>query len=497
MAELAGAGKKKAKKGGKGRNCTTPERVALSEAYKQCTQYAGVGTSQQTPALWASILFAFLRRMPPKLTAAEMRGRWNNRPPTSGKTEFLRNIGPCCQRFAHFYHVASTRLTGDLNEDSVLRAARCLYTATSAYAAEQKDVDYEKVLKEQGKSPPVRRSRLVPENWPPWWKVLRAMDTWSGASANPEMERLFIDDVVDEDDSEEETESQSAPPAAGEDGPKRKGTRKREEYDALQSRPLGRQAAKPTQTVAKKEDAFESSLEMSNKAMLSVADSMANKAALAVAAYRLESRKVAIDFFSRQEKKDTPEGVEFRSMMLKLAVDLGRATAETAIAEHAEREGAGPGAPSSENASAPGDEQGASVARASAHAERASRPPTRGTRSMATKAAGVRNAIDALIVDLPVPVPPSGAAGVSRVSVPDARGRAESEPSDVSAEVDGDEGDDAVDRDAADFDNIELDHDGLDGDDSNERDVLVLSGQPDEDEDEEENEDEEEDCEEA
>eukprot|EP00170_Pyropia_yezoensis_P005799 contig_23594_g5817 len=126
-----------------------------------------------------------------------MRGRWTSRPPTSAKTELLRNIGPGSQRFADFYHVASTQLTGNMDEASVLRATRCLFTATSAYAAERKDIDYERVLKEQGKAPPVRRARLQPENWQPCWLVLRMLDKWSGATANPGMDKLILDDTED------------------------------------------------------------------------------------------------------------------------------------------------------------------------------------------------------------------------------------------------------------------------------------------------------------
>lgn len=482
MAGGGGPGKSKnGKKAGKGRVWTTPERVALCEAYKQCTQDAGVGTSQQAPTLWSSIWFAFVRRTPPKLTSFEMRGRWSNRPPTSAKNEFQRNIGPCCQRFAHFYHVASTRLTGNMNEESVLRAARCLYTATSAYSAEQKDVDYEKVLKEQGKSAPVRRARLVPENWQPCWQVLRGMDKWSGASANPEMERLFIDDAEDEDESDYDTESQSAPADGGQDKGKGKGKRKREEYDGLQGRPLGRQGAKRAAHVEKKEDAFEASLNTSNKAMLSVADSMAKKAALAEAAYRLESRKVAIDFFSRPENRGTPEGIEFRSMMLKLAVDLGRASAETVLAERAESQGAGVVAPSSDSTPARTG-TGSATAAGSSGPRRGERPPSRGTRSMATKVAKAQDAIDALDVDLPVTTPRTAAAGAASGTAPvpaaNAGGRAEGARRGSGRSVEGDVAED----DEVDFDVVNVDASDVDGEDSVERAAIVLSGHPDDDE---------------
>lgn len=33
----------------------------------------------------------------------------------------------------------------------------------------------------------------MPENWEPCWLVLRSLDKWCGASANPGTEKLFLD----------------------------------------------------------------------------------------------------------------------------------------------------------------------------------------------------------------------------------------------------------------------------------------------------------------
>lgn len=254
------------------------------------------------------------------------------------------------------------------------------------------------------------------------------MGKWSGASANPELERLFSDDAEDENESENDTESQRAPADGGQDKGKGKGKRKREDYDALQSRPLGRQAAKHAAHVEKKEDAFEACRSTSIKAILSAADSMARKAALAEAVYCLESRKVAIDFFSRSEFRGMPDGTELRSMMLKLAVNLEKASVETVLAERAESEGAGVFETSSGGAPACTGTRSAAAAGSSGR-NQGERPPSRGTRSMATKVAMAQDAIDALDGDLTVTTPRTAAAGDSygaaRVPAANSGGRAE------------------------------------------------------------------------
>lgn len=170
--------------------------------------------------------------------------------------------------------------------------------------------------------------------------------------------------------------------------------------------------------------------------------------------------------------------------MLHLAMDLGRASAERAIAERAEREGAGAVAPA-ESASPPADKPGKAIARSLAPADCASQLARRGTRSMAIKAARPQEAIQAVHVDLHLPVQPSCAGGGG------------SKPSDASDDGKADEECGAVERDATDFDVIEGNDYDLDGDDTNERDAIGLSGHPDEEEDKNEEKDEEEDFEES
>lgn len=158
-----GAGNAKSGKG-KGRAWTTPKRVALCEAFQLHTLDAVNGTIQNSNTLWAKVWLALACRTPPSLSVSELRDGWSNCAPKSAKSEFQRNIGPCTERCAHFNHVASTQLTGNMNEAPVLRAARCLYKATGASPAERNDIDYEEVLQEQGKAPSVRHALLLAEN---------------------------------------------------------------------------------------------------------------------------------------------------------------------------------------------------------------------------------------------------------------------------------------------------------------------------------------------
>lgn len=394
---------------GKGRVWTTAERVALCEAFKINTLDAVAGTSQTSNTLWAKVWFSFASRTPPNLPASELNGRWSNRPPTSAKTEFLRNIGPCSQRFAHFYHVASTQLTGNMTEESVLRSARCLYTATGAYSAERKDIDYEMVLKEQGKSPPVRRARLLPENWQPCWQVLRTLDKWSGASANPEMEKLFLDDAEDEDSSGDESES-----VATVDGTSSKGKRKRSDGGPQQTRPPGHRAAKRAAKASKedKTSLLEESLASSDKAMKSIAASMAKKAELADAAYQIESRREAIEFFNRPENRNTDEGKQFRALMMRRMVNLGRTVTQQVIHERTTVTSDGTTEPSTAPGAVTASDAGSRSGGAGSPAARA-----RGANAMATKAKNARAAADAQSVDLTTP-PNGRTAGTPAIAGP-------------------------------------------------------------------------------
>lgn len=96
------------------------------------------------------------------------------------------------------------------------------------------------VMKEQGKSAPVRRARLLPENWQTSWQVLRTFDKWSGTSAIPEMETLFLDDAEEVEDYY----GNEALSVTAADGTTCKVKRNRCNGGPQQSRPLGHKAAK-------------------------------------------------------------------------------------------------------------------------------------------------------------------------------------------------------------------------------------------------------------
>lgn len=442
---------------GKGRAWTTPERVALCEAYKLHTLDAVNGTIQTANNLWAKVWFAFASRTPPNLSVSDLRGRWSNRAPTSAKTEFQRNIAPCTQRFAHFYHVASTQLTGNMNEKSVLRAARCLYTATGAYAAERIDFDYEKVLQEQGKASPVRRARLLPENGQPCWQVLRTMDKWSGASANPEMEKLFLSNT--DDDSEESGVESDCVTAADGTTPKRK--RMRRENDSLQARPVGRKAAKRAAKPKSRgeEDALEASLAASDEAMRSIAQSMARKAELADAAYQIESLREAIDFFNRPENRHTDEGKRFRSMMMRRMVNLGRAVTQHVI--HGRTTTPTEGAPTSSTAidGMTSRDAGSRSGAASSAADRA-----RGANAMATKAKNAQAVADARSVNLTTPPngrAPANTRGAERSALGGGGRNGPADSAELAGELDKEEEVDVADME---FDFLPAEADGDDDD---------------------------------
>lgn len=416
------------KKKGKGMVWNTPERVALCIAVRTATLNAVQGTSQTGDAFWEDVLEGFIAQTPKNLIHSQLRGRWPNRTVTAAKGEFLRNISTCCQRFAHFYHVASTRLTGNMDEAAVMRATRCLYSSTAVYAAVQKDVDYEAVLRAQGKEPVDNRARLVPENWQPCWQELRALDKHSGAAANPEMERLFLSeaDVADgSDDSDSGSQSTAARSSLG------KGQRPRAASDTLQRRPMGNKAAKKAAAAdaasALVDRALQESLRESSKAMNSIADTTVAKAKLAEAAHNINSRREAIEFWSREENRSTPEGIKVRGKLLTTMAYLGGTAMEVAMAEAAARSGGGLGGRAAgAGPAAIGNGCGRALSgsdvlnsgtllvpstppRRVDHERSAAADQSRRTNAMATKTRAAAAAIHQLSIDITT-TPPSGPA---------------------------------------------------------------------------------------
>lgn len=256
------------------------------------------------------------------LTGNQLAERWGQRTWSALMVVFTRNISPCCQRFAHFYHVASTTATGNLDEEGILRSARSLHTAAAMYASEHADATKETKRKAQGKGVPVRRARLVPQNWEPCWQELRTLDKWSGAAANPDVERAFLEGLVsdedgDDEDVDEEGDTEDTLAEAGD----RRGRRAR--GPALLDRPPLRQEALKRRLADEKADA--AALAACNKSMGVVAVSLARRNELGEEAQRLEKQRMALDFFNRPENKHTPEGVAFQAKMLAQMAKFGDA----------------------------------------------------------------------------------------------------------------------------------------------------------------------------
>lgn len=350
-----------AKNKGKGKSWSPAERKALAKAFAVATLNGISGADQTTPEFWQAVHEGFVTQMPANLSSTQRSGRWNSRTFTALQTEFQRNVGPCSQRYAHFYFVASSdNLTGNLDEEGVKRAARALYSASSAYAAARKDSEEEEKLSKAGKALPERRARSAPENWQPCWEDLKVLDKWSGAAANPDITAL-VDDELEADDS------------AVASSPLERGKR-----PPLQARPaLGRKNAKH---LAKEEkiadDALAEALAESSEAVKIIADSVAKRAAQAEAAQVAENRRVADEYFNRSDVRDTPEAAAFRSQLHAEMVALGRSALQRT------REGLA--AAATRPTSTPENEVGSQVPPRTAASVAANK--ARGTNAMATKA---------------------------------------------------------------------------------------------------------------
>lgn len=294
---------------GKGKVWNVEERVALAKAYTVATLNSVAGADQVGDDFWLAVFKGFVEQTPPDLPLHKKVGRWGDRPPLAAKTEFLRNVGPGSQRYAHFYFVArSDALTGNLDEEGVKRAARALYLATSAYDAVRKDCDEEEALASAGKAMPERRARMAPENWQPCWEELRKLDKWSGAAADPDISAAFP--RGDDEDSDDNT------------------TRRTGKRHPLQENPIGTKAAKKQASMkrkdAGKEDELAKAIAASNEAIATMVSSMSKRAAAAEAAQRAEERRTAAEYFDREDVRDTPEAKEFRASLHEEMVLLGR-----------------------------------------------------------------------------------------------------------------------------------------------------------------------------
>lgn len=302
--------KKRGSHAGRGKGWTRGERVALCRAVREATLNGILAADQQKEDYWGQMLVAMAEQTPDNLSANQMAERWGQRTWSALMVEFTRNISPCCQRFAHFYHVASTTATGNMNEDGILSSARSLYSAAAMYAAEHADAVKDAKRKKSGRAVPVRRSRFVPQNWEPCWQELRTLDKYSGAAANPDIERSFLEGLLSDEDSDdtdedEEGDTMDGAAAAGAEDPRARPVR----GPALMDRPaIGRKALKRRLA---DDNAEAASLAACDKSMRVVAESLSRRNVLGEEAQKLEKQRMAMDFFNRPENKHTPEGVAF------------------------------------------------------------------------------------------------------------------------------------------------------------------------------------------
>lgn len=300
---------------GKGRSWTLDERKALAKAYAVATLNGVAGTDQTKDEFWDAVHEGYVSQCPSGQSSYALAGRWRNRTASAAMTEFVRNVGPCSQRFAHFYYVArSDKLTGNLDEESVLSAARALYSASSAYSAVRKDSEEEEKLKKAGKAPPQRRARMVPENWQPCWEELRVLDKWSGAAANPDIAAVMV-----------------AQSGEGNNGAGAGGGAGRSTWPALQGAPMGHKAAKRLAAQGGKSDeqVFARAMEKSNDAIMTIAQSISKRTETGEAAQEAANRRIAAEYFQQEGVRDTPEAKAFQEELHKEMLEVGRAALQS------------------------------------------------------------------------------------------------------------------------------------------------------------------------
>jgi len=353
-----GAGaKKKVAGSGKGKVWTVDEQVALCEAFKLVAQRSDMGAEWSKEGLWDTIMEDFVQRIPKSLMPSDLKGRWSERTASSMQTQFEGKIAPDVQRFAHFFKVVSDKkqLTGGLNEECLVRAAAGLFSGVLAYQAVRQDACSDDERERQGKARAERTGHVVTCACIPMWRVLREMDTFSGAAADANAVADRFHGTGGQRDVD-----------GGDDGNGGGDKRLRGKRPALQPRPdMGVNAAKRMRN--NKEDMQESAgvlgveLVRSRKTMEAMVSEAAKRTQLA-------SKRAAAAFFNVAENKGTAEAKTFFEAMRKDMFNIGmaaiNATAPAAVASGAD---AGRGAsPSTKSATGAGASAAAAVSAAAA-----------------------------------------------------------------------------------------------------------------------------------
>lgn len=253
------------------------------------------------------IVQGFVEQMPTDLPTSKKKGRWGDRPWSSGEVELLPNIGPCAQRYAHFYFFAgSDALTESLDEDGVRRAARALYSVASACNATRQNCREEGAYQKAGNPLPERRAHKIPENWHLCGEELRVLYKWNGAAADPEIAAHL------------EVKGDGNGSAAG-------GAGKR---PLLLASPSNNEPARcPARSERERkaeEDGLSQALAGTNEAITTMVSSISKRAAANEAAKWAKERSAAAEYFNSPEVRDAPEAKEFSANLHQEMVLLGR-----------------------------------------------------------------------------------------------------------------------------------------------------------------------------
>lgn len=197
-----GERKKRGSRAGRGQMQTRGERMALCRAVREATLNGILAADKQKEDYWGQMLLEVAEQTPKNLSANHMAEWWVQRFSSAVMVEFTCNISPCCQRFVPFYHGASTKATVSTNEDGMFSSARSLFSAAAMYGAEQAEAVKDAKSKRNGRAVPVGRSCFVLQNCETSWKELWGLAKYSGATANPGLERSFQEGLLSEEDSD-------------------------------------------------------------------------------------------------------------------------------------------------------------------------------------------------------------------------------------------------------------------------------------------------------
>jgi len=180
--------------------------------------------------MWSEIHSEFSKPAPKKSEPKDLAGRWGSLTAQAQQMELERDIAPACQRLAQSFYVASHMgLTGGLTEDNFIEAAAGLFSGTSTYAAIHADAEPDSEAAPPGEALPSHTGHNIRCECVPWWKELRMLVKYSGASANQQAVTARCASIDGQDESCDNDDPET--PVRG-------------KRPALQQRPIGINAAR-------------------------------------------------------------------------------------------------------------------------------------------------------------------------------------------------------------------------------------------------------------